>query len=72
MNTNKLHRFVECTYSHRKSAFESVDTIEDIEAVIFYLCQHPEIDAVDRHELLHSFYPVASDAELDVLAELIV
>ena len=72
MNTNKLHRFVECIYSHRKSAFESVDTIEDIEAVIFYLCQHPELDAVDRHELLHSFYPIASEAELTEIAQLAV
>ena len=72
MNTNKIHRFVECIYSHRKSPFESVDVIEDIEAVIFYFCQHPELDAVERQTLLHELYPIASEAELDVIAALVI
>jgi len=72
MNRHKLNRFVEYICNHVEFPFDVIDVVEDIEAVVSYFRQHPELDDEERSALLHDFYPIASEAELREIAQLAV
>ena len=72
MNRYELHRIVEQIHTQQEYAFDVIDVIEDIEAIVSYFGLHPEIDAQERMALLHDLYPIASEAEIAEIAQLAI